>query len=68
MGGFDAAMLAERFGVPPRFTPMAMIAVGHPGDTSHLSEKHREREAAERSRRPLEETFFDGEWGRPWRA
>lgn len=65
MGGFDKAKLADAFDVPERFTPMAMIAVGHPGDPAVLSEKHQSAEAAPRERQPFGELFFDGAWGKP---
>jgi nitroreductase len=50
MGGFDKDKLAAAFDVPEQFTPMAMIAVGHPGDPGVLSEKHQAAEAAPRQR------------------
>jgi nitroreductase len=65
MGGFDGARLAGAFAVPERFTPMAMIAVGHPGDPDGLSDKHQAAEAAPRERQPFGELFFDGAWGKP---
>ena len=65
MGGFDAARLAAGFGIPDAFTPMAMIAVGHPGDPADLPEDRRASELAGRSRRPFGETCFDGTWGAP---
>jgi len=64
MGGFDRARLAAEFGIPDRFTPMAMIAVGHPGDPGDLPEKNRQGEEDERGRRPLAEACFNGSWGR----
>jgi nitroreductase len=65
MGGFDGARLAGAFDVPEQFTPMAMIAVGHPGDPGGLSDKHQAAEAAPRERQPFGELFFDGAWGKP---
>lgn len=65
MGGFDARRLATTFAIPERFTPMAMIAVGHPGDPKDLPEDRQESELAERSRQPFDETCFEGAWGRP---
>jgi nitroreductase len=64
MGGFDKDKLAAAFEVPEQFTPMAMIAVGHPGDPAVLSDKHRLAEAAPRQRQPFGELFFDGAWGK----
>jgi nitroreductase len=66
MGGFDGDRLAASFGVPGRFTPMAMIAVGYPGDPDRLPEDLQEREMAERNRRPLSEIAFTGRWESPY--
>jgi nitroreductase len=65
MGGFDRARLAEAFRIPDRFTAMAMIALGHPGDPAGLPENKQAEELAERSRRPFGETCFNGTWDRP---
>lgn len=65
MGGFDKAKLAETFNIPEKFTPMAMIAIGHPGKLEDLPEHKRDAEQAERKRRPLGECFFLGNWGEP---
>jgi nitroreductase len=66
MGGFDGARLAETFGIPDEYTPMAMIAVGHPGDPDALPEGLREKELAPRGRQPLEEIAFSGRWSKPY--
>ncbi len=64
MGGFDADKARTLFDIPANYTPMAMIAVGYQGTSESLNDKLREREAAARSRRPLEEMFFADVWGR----
>jgi nitroreductase len=64
MGGFDADKARTLFGIPEDYTAMAMIAVGYQGTSEGLNDKLREREAAPRGRRPLEESFFAGVWGR----
>lgn len=66
MGGFDAGRLAATFGIPDRFTPMAMIAVGYPGDPERLPEDLQEREFAERNREPLSAIAFTGRWESPY--
>ena len=66
MGGFDGARLAATFGIPDRFTPMAMIAVGAPGDPARLPAELQERELGERNRRPLEDMAFAGRWESPY--
>ena len=65
MAGFDAEKARVEFQIPDDYTPMAMIAVGYPyrGDLNSLDEKTRNRELAERSRRPLSETACAGKWG-----
>ena len=67
MGGFDKTRLTAAFGIPERFTPMAMIAVGAPAAQETLPEKFREAETAPRNRRPLPELAFDGRWGSGFR-
>lgn len=62
MGGFDAEKVRATFHVPGQFDCMAMIAVGHPADSDILDSPYRERERAERVRKPLEELFFEGTW------
>lgn len=62
MGGFDREAIRRAFNVPERFTAMAIIAVGHPGDPSDLPEEKRTAEIAARSRVPLAEIAFDSRW------
>ena len=38
------------------------MAVGRPGESSHLSEKHLESEQSARDRRPLEEVLAFDSW------
>lgn len=65
MGGFDADKARATFGVPPQFTPMAMVAVGYPADPATFSPEVAERETAPRKRRELGELFFEGVWAEP---
>ena len=62
MGGFDREQLREAFDVPERFTPMAVIAIGHPGDPAGLPEDRRTTELSARKRVPLGEIAFEGRW------
>lgn len=55
MGGFDRAAIRESFDIDGRFEPISIAAIGLVGDVDQLSEVLREREAAPRSRRPLDE-------------
>ena len=65
MSGFDANRAREFFHVPDEFECLAMIAVGCQSAAESLPEgRLREAESAPRSRRPLAEKFFAGEWGK----
>jgi len=50
MGGFDADQARALFEIPPGETPMAMIAVGWPGDPATLPEEKRAAELGPRKR------------------
>lgn len=62
MGGFNKEQLRETFAIPERYTPMAMIAIGNPGDPQDLPEDKRESHYAERKRKPLQEIAFEAAW------
>ena len=66
MAGFDGAKARELFALPEGVEPVAMMALGGPGDPSALPDPLRERESAPRSRRPQEAFVFSGAWGAPW--
>jgi nitroreductase len=61
--GFDAAATAERFGVPSHWEVTTGIALGRVGDPDVLEDSARDKELAERKRRPLDEFVFTGAWG-----
>ena len=63
MGGFDAAKARTAFGIPDEYTPMAMIAIGYQAAADVLDEETRAKELKARSRKPLEDLFFEGAWG-----
>ena len=67
MAGFDADRARREFGIPPGFTPMAMIAVGYPyrGPLEDLPENIRAYEQRARLRRPLRDIAFAGRWDSP---
>ncbi len=62
MGGFDAEAARAAFGIPDTFVPMAMVAVGRPGDADRLPEDLQTRETAPRQRSPLAEIARSGHW------
>jgi nitroreductase len=67
MAGFDVEKARADLKIPSGYEPVAMIAVGHPGDLASLSDRLRERELQPRSRRPISEWTFSGQWGTPLR-
>ena len=66
MGGFDADKARAAFAIPAEYTPMAMIAVGYQADPSVVPDDVKAKELAPRKRKPLEECFFTGGWGKPY--
>jgi nitroreductase len=65
MAGFDVEAARKRFAVPAGWEPASVIALGYPGDPDSLSEKLKQRELAQRQRKPLEAFVFSGAWGYP---
>ncbi len=53
IGGFDAATLHGELTLPGEVRPVAVLAVGRPGDPATLPEDLRERDEAPRERRPV---------------
>lgn len=68
MGGFNADLARDKFAIPAQYTPMAMIALGYAGNPNQLPDELKQRELAERKRKPLGELFFDGVWDKPVKA
>lgn len=62
MGGFDAEKIRREFSIPKEFDCLAMIAVGYQTTPDVLETELKEKEVAERTRRPLEENFFENSW------
>jgi hypothetical protein len=65
MAGFDAEAARQRLAVPAGWEPVSVIALGYPGDPESLNEKLRQRELAQRHRKPLQSFVFLGAWGLP---
>lgn len=65
MAGFDAARARREFGVPDKWTPMAMIAIGYPytGSLDALPATLRSMELQKRERKPISAVAFSGKWG-----
>ncbi|MEZ5964129.1 MAG: nitroreductase family protein [Planctomycetota bacterium] len=63
MAGFDAARAREVLAIPEGFEPVAMLAIGQPGDPEVLPDDLRARELAPRQRQPLANLAFEGRFG-----
>jgi nitroreductase len=65
MAGFEPHKAIELFHIPKGWEPIAVFAIGFPGDPHSLPDKLRERELASRSRKPISDFVMSGEWGHP---
>jgi nitroreductase len=65
MGGFNVDRARAAFNIPADFTPMAFIAVGYQTGPEILDEETKKKELRPRARKPIEQHFFEGSWGRP---
>jgi hypothetical protein len=53
------------FHIPKAWEPIAVFAIGYPGEPNSLPEKLRERELAPRTRKPISEFVMSSDWGHP---
>lgn len=58
IGGFDREEIQNEFNLPDGFEPITLIAIGYE-NTAHDSSDEEPR-----TRYPIENNFFSGEWGR----
>ncbi|HEX9761174.1 MAG TPA: nitroreductase family protein [Candidatus Acidoferrales bacterium] len=65
MAGFDAEKARAAFDIPADHDPVAAMTIGYAGDPASLPEKLRAGESALRTRKPLPEMVFGGDWGAP---
>jgi nitroreductase len=63
MIGIVPERVRELYGVPMDVAPKTGIAIGYLGDSNALPDPYRERDLAERTRKPLAEFVFGGKWG-----
>jgi len=63
MAGFDIEKARADLKIPSGYEPVAMIAVGHPGELSVLPDYLQQRELKPRERKLLTEIAFSGQWG-----
>jgi nitroreductase len=62
MAGFDVARARAELGIPDDHEPVAMIAIGYPGDPASLAEPLRASESAPRCRQPITSWVLEGDW------
>ena len=65
MAGYDVEKARAEFKIPDGYEPVAMIAVGYPGDPATLPDHLRERELKPRQRNPFSDFVFSETWGKP---
>jgi nitroreductase len=63
MAGFEVNRAKKTLAIPDGYDPVAMFAIGYPGDIEMLPESFVRSEQASRSRKDLDEFLFQGEWG-----
>ena len=67
MAGFDAQAARRAFAVPEECECLSFIAVGRQAEAGTLPDELRAREESARRRKPPDENFFRGGWGKGWR-
>ena len=65
MAGFNQEQARSAFAIPEAYAPVTVVAIGPQGEPAALPEPLREREEAERTRKPLRSFVFGGVWGQP---
>jgi hypothetical protein len=51
--------------IPEGYEPVAMMAIGYPGDPALLSDRQRARETQPRVRKPVTEFVYSATWEQP---
>ncbi len=62
MGGFDVDKSRRIFEIPDGYDPVAMLAIGFPGNPDNLEEALRKREEGVRRRKDISKFVFTGKW------
>jgi nitroreductase len=65
MAGFRIDQARADCKIPEGYDPVAMIAVGYPGDPALLPDRLRAREVRPRVRKPLTELVYSATWEQP---
>ncbi|MGZ8178174.1 nitroreductase family protein [Williamsia sp. SKLECPSW1] len=68
MAGFDVPTVIEQFSVPAAERPLVLLAIGAMADPSTVEPAIAEKDARERTRLPLDDIAFAGQWGLPFRG
>lgn len=63
MAGYDVEKARKDLKIPEGHDPVAMMAIGYPGDLEQLPDYLRERELKPRERKHMSELVFEGTWG-----
>ena len=63
MGGFVGDTLRKNFEIPEEYEVNSVMAVGYIGSVADLPEMFKEKESAERQRKPVAEIAFTSKWG-----
>ena len=62
MAGFDAEKARASLGIPEGYEPVAMMAIGYPGDPAKLDEKGNARQFGPRHRNEQDQFVFYKDW------
>ncbi|NOS80903.1 MAG: nitroreductase family protein [Nitrospira sp.] len=65
MAGFHIDQARANCRIPDGYEPVAMMAVGYPGDPVLLPDRLRAREVQPRVRKPFTEFVYSATWGQP---
>jgi nitroreductase len=65
MAGILIDKIRETYNIPDTHEPVTGIAIGYYGNIDQLPGDLRERELADRTRKPLDEFVFSGSWNKP---
>ena len=65
MAGFNIEQARADLKIPAGFEPVAMVAVGYPGDPALLPDYLQQREANPRERTPVSGFVYAGSWDAP---
>ena len=62
IAGFDPLVVKKKLGMPEEYIVITLVALGYPGDESHLNEKHLALEHSPRQRKPELEVICWNTW------